>query len=176
PLVAVIALASFAGLLVSARSLQLGRPVPVIAVTSVAANVITIAAGPVVFSEPLPGSTLGLIARLAAFALVVSAAALTPAPVRARSTGQKASRAAAGGARHARGSRTSAKEGSTTVPAPSQGNRRPTHHGGAGSLPPATKGAGAFGPVSSGRTSCRSVVHIGDSTSEGLDSPSYLPK
>jgi peptidoglycan/LPS O-acetylase OafA/YrhL len=26
-----------------------------------------------------------------------------------------------------------------------------------------------------GRTSCRSVVHIGDSTSEGLDSPDYLP-
>ncbi len=25
------------------------------------------------------------------------------------------------------------------------------------------------------RTSCRSVVHIGDSTSEGLDSPEYLP-
>jgi peptidoglycan/LPS O-acetylase OafA/YrhL len=26
-----------------------------------------------------------------------------------------------------------------------------------------------------GRTSCRSVVHIGDSTSDGLDSPDYLP-
>ena len=43
-------------------------------------------------------------------------------------------------------------------------------------MPPATRGAGAFGPVRSGRTSCRSVVHIGDSTSEGLDSPDYLPK
>jgi hypothetical protein len=81
PLAAVVALASFTGLLVSARSLQLGRAVPVIAVTSVAANVVTIAAGPIVFAEPLPGSTVGVIARLAAFALVVSAAALTPAPV-----------------------------------------------------------------------------------------------
>ena len=81
PLAAVVALASFTGLLVSARSLQLGRAVPVIAVTSVAANVVTIAAGPIVFAEPLPGSTVGVMARLAAFALVVSAAALTPAPV-----------------------------------------------------------------------------------------------
>jgi len=93
PLAAVIALASFAGLLVSARSLQLGRPVPVIAVTSVAANVVTIAAGPIVFSEPLPGSTLGVIARLVAFALVVSAAALTPAPVRAAEAAEPASAA-----------------------------------------------------------------------------------
>jgi hypothetical protein len=91
PLAAVIALASFAGLLVSARSLQLGRPVAVIAVTSVAANVVTIAAGPIVFAEPLPGSTLGVIARLAAFALVIAAAALTPAPVRAAEVGEPAS-------------------------------------------------------------------------------------
>jgi hypothetical protein len=83
PLAATIALASFAGLVVSARSLQVGKAVPVIAVTSVAANLLTIAAGPVVFEEPLPDDTLGLIARFAAFALVIGAAALTPAPVRA---------------------------------------------------------------------------------------------
>ncbi len=83
PLAAVVALASFAGLVVSARSLQIGRAVPVIAVTSVAANVFTIAAGPVVFGEPLPGTSLGMAVRLVAFALVVSAAALTPAPRRA---------------------------------------------------------------------------------------------
>lgn len=83
PLAAVIALASAAGLVVSARSLQLGKAVPVIAVTSVAANVFTIAAGPVVFAEPLPEDTLGLIVRIAAFVLVICAAALTPAPVRA---------------------------------------------------------------------------------------------
>jgi hypothetical protein len=83
PLAATIALASAAGLVVSARSLQVGKAVPVIAVTSVAANLFTIAAGPVVFEEPLPDTTLGVILRFAAFALVIGAAALTPAPVRA---------------------------------------------------------------------------------------------
>jgi multidrug transporter EmrE-like cation transporter len=82
PLAVVVAVASFAGLAVSARSLQTGKAVPVIAVTSVAANLFTIAAGPVVFGEPMPDTSLGVIARLLAFALVISAAALTPAPVR----------------------------------------------------------------------------------------------
>jgi hypothetical protein len=86
PLAAVIALASAAGLVVSARSLQVGKAVPVIAVTSVAANALTIAAGPIVFSEPLPDGTLAVIARMAAFALVICAAALTPAPVSAAET------------------------------------------------------------------------------------------
>jgi hypothetical protein len=83
PLAAVVALASFAGLVVSARSLQIGKAVPVIAVTSVAANLFTIAAGPVVFGEPMPDTSMGVIVRVLAFALVISAAALTPAPVRA---------------------------------------------------------------------------------------------
>src|SRR5918994_1549156 len=81
PLAAVIAIASFLGLLVSARSLQLGPVVSVIAVTSVAANVSTIAAGPIVFAEPLPEDALGLSIRLLAFALVICAAALTPPPL-----------------------------------------------------------------------------------------------
>ena len=83
PLAVVIALASFAGLVVSARSLQIGKAVPVIAVTTVAANLFTIAAGPIVFGDPMPDDSLGLVLRLSAFALVVGAAALTPAPVRA---------------------------------------------------------------------------------------------
>jgi hypothetical protein len=83
PLAAVIAIASFLGLLVSARSLQLGPVVPVIAATSVAANVSTIAAGPIVFAEPLPEDALGLIVRMLAFALVICAAALTPPPLEA---------------------------------------------------------------------------------------------
>jgi hypothetical protein len=83
PLALVIALASAAGLVVSARSLQVGKAVPVIAVTSVAANSFTIAAGPIVFAEPLPDDALGVVVRLSAFALVIVAAALTPAPVRA---------------------------------------------------------------------------------------------
>ena len=83
PLAAVIALASLAGLVVSARSLQIGKAVPVIAVTSVAANALTIAAGPIVFEEPLPEDPLGVAVRMAAFVLVICAAALTPAPVAA---------------------------------------------------------------------------------------------
>jgi multidrug transporter EmrE-like cation transporter len=83
PLTAVVALASFAGLVVSARSLQIGKAVPVIAVTSVAANLFTIAAGPIVFGEPLPNTSLGVAIRLLAFALVIAAAGLTPAPARA---------------------------------------------------------------------------------------------
>jgi drug/metabolite transporter (DMT)-like permease len=83
PLAALIALASFAGLLVSARSLQLGPAVPVIAVTSVAANTLTIAAGSIVFSDPMPDEMLGVIVRVLAFALVISAAALTPPPLEA---------------------------------------------------------------------------------------------
>jgi hypothetical protein len=83
PLALVVVVASLVGLLVSARSLQIGDAVPVIAVTSATANVVTISAGPAVFGEPLPGDTVGLIVRLLAFALVICAAALTPAPVRA---------------------------------------------------------------------------------------------
>jgi drug/metabolite transporter (DMT)-like permease len=82
PLAAVIALASLLGLVVSARSLQVGKAVPVIAVTAAAANVSTIASGPIVFGEPLPADTLGVVVRLMAFALVIGAAALTPPPVR----------------------------------------------------------------------------------------------
>jgi hypothetical protein len=78
----VITALSLVGLLVSARSLQLGGAIGVIAMTSAAANLSTIAAGLVVFGEPLPGGVPAVAARLAAFALVVGAAALTPAPAR----------------------------------------------------------------------------------------------
>ncbi len=81
PLAFVILIASLVGLLVSARSLQLGEAVPVIALTSAAANLTTIAAGPIVFSEPLPAGRLELALRLLAFALVIVAAALTPPPL-----------------------------------------------------------------------------------------------
>jgi hypothetical protein len=81
PLAAVILAASLVGLLISARSLQIGPAVSVIAVTSVAANALTIAAGPIVFSEPFPDQAVGVAIRNLAFALVISAAALTPPPV-----------------------------------------------------------------------------------------------
>jgi hypothetical protein len=87
PLALVILVLSLYGLLVSGRSLQLGDAVPVIAITSATANVITIASGPVVFGEPMPSDTGALILRLAAFVLVVGAAALTPPPVRTAEAG-----------------------------------------------------------------------------------------
>ncbi len=81
PLALTILILSLVGLLVSAKSLQLGDAVPVIAVTSVTANAVTIAAGPIVFGDPLPDGLLELTARLLAFVLVIAAAALTQAPL-----------------------------------------------------------------------------------------------
>ena len=79
-LAAAIGALSLIGLLVSTRSLQRGRAVPVIAATSAAANIVTIAAGSAVFREPLPGDALGVAVRILAFAVVVAAASLTPPP------------------------------------------------------------------------------------------------
>ena len=80
PLALVILLLSLVGLLVSARSLQRGEAVPVIAATTVAANIVTIASGPIVFGEPMPDEPLGVALRALAFALVILASALTPPP------------------------------------------------------------------------------------------------
>lgn len=77
------AAASIAAFYASAKGLQEGEAVPVIALTGVAANVAGIAGGIVVFGDPLPGTTLGIVLQALAFALVIVAAALTPAPVRA---------------------------------------------------------------------------------------------
>src|SRR5918998_5835815 len=67
PLAFVIASLSLIGLTVSARSLQQGAAVSVIAATSAAANLVTIASGPIVFGEPMPGEPLGFAVRIAAF-------------------------------------------------------------------------------------------------------------
>jgi multidrug transporter EmrE-like cation transporter len=81
PLSLVILVASLVGLSISARSLQVGKAVPVIALTSAAANVCTIAAGPIVFGEPLPEDPAAFALRVLAFVLVIVAAALTPPPM-----------------------------------------------------------------------------------------------
>jgi drug/metabolite transporter (DMT)-like permease len=67
----------------SARSLQIGDGVAVIAVTSVAANLSTILAGLAVFGDRLGNDALVIGVRLAAFVLILVGAALIPAPVRA---------------------------------------------------------------------------------------------
>jgi peptidoglycan/LPS O-acetylase OafA/YrhL len=92
---------------------------------------------------------------ISAYVMVFAAVALTGAIPSAASAGQSAAGTAGGG--------------SSLVAV--------------GSLTPVTESgeAALTGldrlPVPSGavRTSCRSVVHIGDSTSDGLDSPDYLP-
>jgi drug/metabolite transporter (DMT)-like permease len=67
----------------SARGLQKGEAVPVITLTSAAANVTAISGGILVFGDPMPGDPLGIVLQSFAFVLVIVAAALTPAPLRA---------------------------------------------------------------------------------------------
>ena len=76
-------LASVIAFYASARGLQVGEAVPVIALTSAAANVTAISGGIIVFGDPMPGDTLGIVLQSFAFVLVIVAAALTPAPLRA---------------------------------------------------------------------------------------------
>jgi drug/metabolite transporter (DMT)-like permease len=68
----------------SARSLQIGPAVPVIAVTAITGNAAAIVAGIVVFGDPL-GSGATAVVRVLSFALVVGASLLIPGPVRAPS-------------------------------------------------------------------------------------------
>ena len=67
----------------SARGLQLGPGVEVIALTSVAANLTAIVGGILVFRDPIGTGGLEITGRMLAFCLVVAGAALIPAPVRA---------------------------------------------------------------------------------------------
>jgi drug/metabolite transporter (DMT)-like permease len=67
----------------SARGLQKGAAVPVITLTSAAANVSAISGGILVFGDPMPSDPLGITVQSFAFLLVIVAAALTPAPLRA---------------------------------------------------------------------------------------------
>jgi drug/metabolite transporter (DMT)-like permease len=75
--------ASVAAFYASAKGLQDGEAVPVIAITGTAANVAGIVGGIVVFGDPLSAHPVMLAVECAAFALLLGAAWLTPAPVRA---------------------------------------------------------------------------------------------
>jgi drug/metabolite transporter (DMT)-like permease len=83
PWTVVIVTAAVLSFFASARSLQIGDGVAVIAVTSVAANLSTIVAGLAVFGDRLGTDALVVGVRVAAFALILAGAALMPAPVRA---------------------------------------------------------------------------------------------
>ncbi len=67
----------------SARSLQIGEGVEVIAITSVAANLTAIIGGILVFHDPIGSGAPAIAGRMLAFCLVIAGAALMPAPTRA---------------------------------------------------------------------------------------------
>jgi multidrug transporter EmrE-like cation transporter len=70
----------------SARSLQLGPAVPVIAVTAITGNACAIAGGIVVFGDTLGSGPVAIVFRVLAFALVIGASTLIPGPLRGART------------------------------------------------------------------------------------------
>jgi drug/metabolite transporter (DMT)-like permease len=76
-------IASVIAFYASARGLQKGEAVPVITLTSAAANVSAISGGILVFGDPMPTDPLGIVIQSFAFVLVIVAAAVMPAPLRA---------------------------------------------------------------------------------------------
>jgi len=83
PWLPVTIIASVVAFYASARGLQDGEAVPVIASTSTAANVSTIMGGIVVFGDPMPGDAVGIALQMFAFVLVIVAALIVPPPLRA---------------------------------------------------------------------------------------------
>jgi hypothetical protein len=83
PWLAVAAAASIVAFFASARGLQDGEAIPVIAVTGTAANISAVAGGILVFGDPLPGSALGIVVQTVGLLMVLVAAAVMPAPLRA---------------------------------------------------------------------------------------------
>jgi drug/metabolite transporter (DMT)-like permease len=90
PWLMVAVLASIVAFYASARGLQDGEAVPVIAVTGAAANIAGIAGGILVFGDPMAGSPIGILLQAFAFVMVVVASAMMPAPIRAAGVAQSA--------------------------------------------------------------------------------------
>lgn len=88
PWLAVMLVAAAVAFFTSAKSLQEGEPVAVIALTSTAANVSGILGGIVVFGDPLANRPVALAAQSLAFVLVLTAAWLMPAPGRTSAPGR----------------------------------------------------------------------------------------
>ncbi|HEV3228795.1 MAG TPA: hypothetical protein VGY97_04915 [Solirubrobacteraceae bacterium] len=74
--------ASVVAFYASARGLQIGPGVEVIAVTSVAANLAAISGGILVFGDSIGSGPVGITTHLLALCLVIAGAALMPAPAR----------------------------------------------------------------------------------------------
>ena len=83
PWTGVALIASVVAFYSSARSLQLGPAVGVIALTGVAATIATVFGGILIFRDPIGAGALEITGRMLAFALVILGAALIPGPVRA---------------------------------------------------------------------------------------------
>jgi hypothetical protein len=83
PWMVVSLIAAVGAFYASAKSLQDGEAIPVIAITGTAANVSGIVGGIIVFGDPLAGNPVSLAVQVMAFTLVLLAAWLMPAPVRA---------------------------------------------------------------------------------------------
>ena len=75
--------ASVVAFYASARGLQLGPGVEVIALTSVAANLVAIVGGVLVFRDSIGTGAEAIVGRTIAFCPVIGGAALIPAPLRA---------------------------------------------------------------------------------------------
>jgi hypothetical protein len=84
PWLAVVLASGVLAQYVSARSLQSGDAISVIALTGLAVNVANIAGGLVVFGDPLAGGWSSSIVEVLAFALICAGALLTPAPAVSR--------------------------------------------------------------------------------------------
>ena len=87
--------ASIIAFYTSARSLQIGPGVEVIALTSVAANLIAIVGGVLIFRDSIGSGALAITGRMIAFGLVIAGAALIPAPLRVAGAHGKPAEAAA---------------------------------------------------------------------------------
>ena len=82
PWTAVALIAAVVAFYSSARSLQVGEGLSVIATTAVTANLSAILGGILVFGDPLGHDVLTIAAKLVAFTLVIIAAALIPGHTR----------------------------------------------------------------------------------------------
>ena len=87
PWTATALIASVVAFYASARGLQIGPGVDVIALTTIAANLTAIVGGILVFRDPIGTGALEITGRMLAFCLVIAGAALIPAPVRATEMG-----------------------------------------------------------------------------------------
>jgi hypothetical protein len=65
-----------------ARGLQTGGAIPVITLSSVSANLVSVCGGIAVFGDPMGGDPLAIAARSLAFAAVIAAVIVLPAPGR----------------------------------------------------------------------------------------------